>query len=246
MPPENTAAAATRNPAWNRDELILALHLYLQIRPRDIAITDPRLVELSRLLNSLPSARGARGTDFRNPNAVKMKCANFRRFDPLQKSVGLTRGNRLEEVVWNDFAGDPQRLAEVVRAIRQGVKEIGAVGDAGEVSEDFEFAEGRVLTQLHRRRERDPRASSEKKSAVLKTTGRLACEACGFDFQAVYGDLGKGFAECHHRLPLASLTERKTTIKDLAILCANCHRMIHRTRPLASVEDFAASLLRGD
>jgi 5-methylcytosine-specific restriction protein A len=32
---------------------------------------------------------------------------------------------------------------------------------------------------------------------------------------------------------------RKTPLHDLAILCANCHRMIHRTHPMISVEEFA-------
>ena len=243
MPAKEKKAGQGRNPAWSRDELILALHLYLQTRPKDIDLRDPKVIELSRLLNALSASRKSGSEqNFRNPNAIKMKCANFRRFDPDYKGKGLSRGNRLEEVVWNDFANDPVRLEEVVRAIRLGVKEVGSPAGADEGSEDFEFQEGRVLTQLHRRRERDPRASAEKKSAVLKATGRLECEACGFDFARVYGELGKGFAECHHRLPLSALPERKTTIRDLAILCANCHRMIHRTQPLVSVEAFRATL----
>jgi hypothetical protein len=27
-------------------------------------------------------------------------------------------------------------------------------------------------------------------------------------------------------------------LADLAVLCANCHRMIHKTRPLMPVEEF--------
>src|SRR5271168_302046 len=56
-------------------------------------------------------AEGA-GT-FRNPNGVYMKMMNFRRFDPLYRArgkTGLTRGNKLEEAVWNDFASDARRL----------------------------------------------------------------------------------------------------------------------------------------
>jgi 5-methylcytosine-specific restriction protein A len=45
--------------------------------------------------------------------------------------------------------------------------------------------------------------------------------------------------EVHHRRPLAEASGPVTTrIEDLAILCANCHRAIHQTRPLLSVEDF--------
>ena len=84
----------------------------------------------------------------------------------------------------------------------------------------------------------------KKQAAVLQETGKLQCEACGFNFAATYGDLGIGFAECHHRLPLASLGSRTgTRLGDLAILCANCHRMIHKTRPLMSVEEFKSAVV---
>lgn len=51
-----------------------------------------------------------------------------------------------------------------------------------------------------------------------------------------------------HRVPpsppaRALGVERKTRVKDLALLCANCHRAIHAVRPLPTVEEFAAMLL---
>jgi serine/threonine protein kinase len=61
------------------------------------------------------------------------------------------------------------------------------------------------------------------------TLGRLACEACGFDFAQVYGKLGEGFIECHHTKPVSKLRKGdKTKLSDLALVCANCHRMLHR------------------
>jgi 5-methylcytosine-specific restriction protein A len=239
---------AKRNKKWNRDELILALDLYFQARPKHLDDTDPRVIALSKTLNALPSARNAADpTKFRNPNGVAMKCGNFKRFDPLHLNrgrKGLTRGNALEEVVWNEFASNPVRLSAVAEAIRKGASEAstepkGITAAESLTDPDEEFQEGAVLTRLHNRRERDPKASAKKKAAVLQETGRLQCEACGFDFAVAYGELGVGFAECHHRLPLASLGSRTATrLADLAILCANCHRMIHKTRPLMSVEEF--------
>ncbi len=82
------------------------------------------------------------------------------------------------------------------------------------------FVEGEVLTRLHLIRERSTDAVRRKKERVLSETGRLACEACGFDFSEVYGPLGEGFAECHHTQPLANLAgERATRLTDLAIVC---------------------------
>jgi 5-methylcytosine-specific restriction protein A len=243
-----------RNKKWNRDELILALDLYFKARPKNLDKTDTRVIALSKILNGLPSARSALDpTKFRNPNGVAMKCGNYKRFDPRfvnKGQKGLPNGNHLEEVVWNEFASDPVRLAAVAEAIRKGASEASTEPNTtlpteAPIDPDEEFQEGAVLTRLHKRRERDPKASAKKKAAVLQETGRLQCEACRFDFAVAYGELGIGFAECHHRLPLASLGSRmRTRLADLAILCANCHRMIHKTRPLMSVEEFKRVVIR--
>jgi 5-methylcytosine-specific restriction protein A len=68
--------------------------------------------------------------------------------------------------------------------------------------------------------------------------GRLICEVprCGFDFEAVYGELGKHFAHVHHRKQLKS-GERVTKPGDLAIVCANCHAMIHRHGECRQIEE---------
>jgi 5-methylcytosine-specific restriction protein A len=68
--------------------------------------------------------------------------------------------------------------------------------------------------------------------------GRLACEVCNFDFGVVYGELGTGFAECHHKLPLSEGV-RRTRLEDLAIVCSNCHRMLHRRSLSLSIEQLA-------
>jgi predicted HNH restriction endonuclease len=99
-----------------------------------------------------------------------------------------------------------------------------------------EFVEGRLLLVLHKRKERNPKAARRKKQLALATTGRLECEVCGFDFESIYGSLGVGFAECHHRVSLSELSENhRTKLRELAIVCANCHRMLHR-RPYYTLE----------
>jgi 5-methylcytosine-specific restriction enzyme A len=89
----------------------------------------------------------------------------------------------------------------------------------------------------HFRRER--RGSARKKRAVLSEKGRLACEVCAFDFEATYGPLGEALAECHHKRPLTEGV-RQTSLSDLAIVCANCHRMIHRSSPPLAIEELQA------
>ena len=57
------------------------------------------------------------------------------------------------------------------------------------------------------------------------------CMACGFNYEEYYGEIGKGFIEVHHVEPLASVGETETNPRtDLVVLCANCHRMVHRRK----------------
>jgi hypothetical protein len=105
--------------------------------------------------------------------------------------------------------------------------------------ESLSAKEGRRRWVQHFRRERNASIVNAKKAQVLKKTGRLKCEACEFDFRERYGALGENFSEAHHVRPLSTLREgEETKLSDLAILCSNCHRMIHRTKPIMSVADF--------
>jgi len=58
------------------------------------------------------------------------------------------------------------------------------------------------------------------------------CKICGFDFERVYGERGKGFIEIHHTKSLNTLDEEMVIDpkKDLIPVCANCHRIIHREK----------------
>ena len=80
----------------------------------------------------------------------------------------------------------------------------------------------------------------------LHRTGCLKCEVCGFDFAAKYGAHGKNFIEAHHKIPVAKLDGKvKTRIVDLALVCSNCHRMLHFGKSLQTVEGLKALLRRG-
>jgi putative restriction endonuclease len=76
-----------------------------------------------------------------------------------------------------------------------------------------------------------------KAKALFKTKhGRLFCEACKFDFEKKYGSIGNGFIEVHHTIPVSELKRgAKTRIADLALVCSNCHRILHRRRPWLTI-----------
>lgn len=75
------------------------------------------------------------------------------------------------------------------------------------------------------------------RSSRRGSCGWLFCEVQGCGFETVYGALGAGLAEVHHLKLLSELSKSVcTTMADLAIVCANCHRMIHRNNARRSLE----------
>jgi 5-methylcytosine-specific restriction protein A len=65
---------------------------------------------------------------------------------------------------------------------------------------------------------------------------------CAFDFEAAYGGRGREYIEVHHTLPLHASGETKTKLSDLVLLCANCHRMVHRSAPWLTPDALRALL----
>jgi 5-methylcytosine-specific restriction enzyme A len=87
--------------------------------------------------------------------------------------------------------------------------------------------EGRAIRISSTVYERDP----QNRLDAIRIHGHR-CVACGFDFGQAYGERGEGYIEVHHLTPLAEVDENHTVNPetDLAPVCANCHRMIHRRR----------------
>ena len=84
--------------------------------------------------------------------------------------------------------------------------------------------EGKLQTYYGQRYERN----AENRRMAIEIHG-TTCQACGFDFEEVYGERGRNFIEVHHIKPLHVTKETHVNPEtDLVPLCANCHRMIHR------------------
>ncbi len=109
--------------------------------------------------------------------------------------------------------------------------------------EEKEYSEGRIAYRKHKTRERNPKVIKKAKERFMKeNNGRLYCEACGFDFFEVYGERGKDFIEGHHTKPVSELSDGdKTRVEDIAILCSNCHRMVHR-KPILTVDELSRKI----
>lgn len=90
--------------------------------------------------------------------------------------------------------------------------------------------------RIHKEIDRNPALTKD----VKKLHG-YTCRVCGMTFEERYGEIGQGFIEAHHLRSLASIKGEKVAydpIKDFAVLCANCHRMVHRSGILDDMEKF--------
>jgi len=88
------------------------------------------------------------------------------------------------------------------------------------------FQEGGVdeVSAEIKRQKRDPKLREE----AIRTYG-YNCVICNFNFEDAYGDLGAGYVEVHHlELLSANKNERTLTVNDVTVVCANCHRVLHR------------------
>lgn len=78
---------------WTRDELILAINLYIKLPFGKMHNRNPDIKKLAELLG-------------RSPSSVARKLGNFASFDPALKSrgvSGLANASKLDREIWNEF-----------------------------------------------------------------------------------------------------------------------------------------------
>jgi 5-methylcytosine-specific restriction enzyme A len=134
-------------------------------------------------------------------------------------------------------------LHNIVRAYRALTFRGGIEGDAephSDLADEFNLPAQTSITEMrkyiyHRKIERNRTAAANAKKFHGTT-----CQACDLDFVERYGAIGQGFIEAHHLKPIGGLAEgvpvKYDLALDFAVLCANCHRMIHRTENPSDLE----------
>lgn len=95
-----------------------------------------------------------------------------------------------------------------------------------------------MVERKHKARERNSQVVALAKDKFKEKHGRLFCQVCGFYFETEYGDIGKDFIEAHHTIPVSEMKDdHKTKVEDIAMLCSNCHRMVHKKRPWLTINE---------
>jgi 5-methylcytosine-specific restriction protein A len=120
---------------------------------------------------------------------------------------------------------------------RGGVDELEVDADATSGSNKAEKLEDARQRLLHERIERN-----RKLAERAKELHGFICQVCGFNFERFYGSLGREFIIAHHKTPLAKLATSGPVAlspeSDFAVVCANCHAMIHASGAPESFEEF--------
>ena len=170
----------------------------------------------------------------KNDKELLAEIINFR---PFEKAVDFQKdGEYLEKIpkskktnYWRDGVRkiDEDTYNAILYLANLGpVSETKTVLSKGD-NQSFESGiEGKASVYTGTKYERD---QTLRKNAVL--IHGCTCVACGFNFEAFYGEYAKGFIHIHHVEPLFETGEKKVNPEiDLVPLCANCHAVVHRKR----------------
>ncbi len=95
----------------------------------------------------------------------------------------------------------------------------------------YEGAQKQITVNIY---ERD----YEARNKCLEHYG-YTCTICNFNFEEIYGELGKNFIHVHHLKPLSEIKKMYIVnpINDLRPVCPNCHAMLHRGSYVKSIEE---------
>jgi 5-methylcytosine-specific restriction protein A len=217
---------------WTRPELtviVAAMHEAAEGGEWSwIRATTPKAAELSALLRtSMIWADGPADPKFRSVSAIQRKAENLRtaRTGYLGKT---TNGSALDLAVVADYESNPEAVLREAAASTLMLQEGGTAFLPATEDDEILVAEGKAVMRKHLSRERARGLRAKKLESVNKVGIPIACDVCGMNFGKFYGPRGEGYIEVHHIRPLHDSGPVQTALADLALLCANCHRMIHR------------------
>jgi Zn finger protein HypA/HybF involved in hydrogenase expression len=187
------------------------------IRVEDRASTHPykRMVGVVAVADPISSIPKPSDLDFKQPN--RGACCHLYTIKDIRTKDTINEGT-LQQRLWGLFQNRNAALDETFRSIL-----------SNDIDDDEGVEEGayRTAYRLHKYYERNS-AVVKRKKEIAQQQGTLFCEVCGFNFIVRYPQVGTGFIECHHKTPIHNGLIRTTTVNDLALVCSNCHRMLHR------------------
>ncbi|MFZ4604444.1 MAG: HNH endonuclease, partial [Caulobacterales bacterium] len=107
---------------------------------------------------------------------------------------------------------------------------------------------GRAYTLEEARKYRQHRKIERARTDKVKAALGTRCMGCDVSLGEVYGAVADGYIEAHHLKPLSTYGAGERVVldtrRDFAVLCANCHRVIHRMEDASDVQGLRAIIRR--
>jgi hypothetical protein len=152
------------------------------------------------------------------PHQVPVKWASD--FIPVRILLGS------EPLTVKELSTDKLKLLE------QAVKKVALANKQREALEGKDYLAEVVFRSRNRALIQEKKANSD-----------YCCEVCQFNFEETYGVIGCEFIVAHH-LKMIAGGPSKTTLDDVALVCANCHSMIHTKNPPIAIEELRRLVVR--
>ena len=154
------------------------------------------------------------------------------------------RGNKRGKPAWYSFLSAGQRTPDgflwtMYPELAQALEQWGAISNsefciADEIQPKdghWEGAKKTITVNVYER-------SDDARKICIAYHG-LNCSICGFNFKDRYGEMGANYIHVHHLTLISSIGENYQIdpIKDLRLVCPNCHSMLHKKSPPLSIEE---------
>lgn len=225
--------------SYSEGDLIIPALRVIRENSDDINTSDLRKF-LERKLD--PSGDDLKILSGRPDTVFTQKVRNLKSHNTLEK-LGFANYNN---GIWTITEEGVNYLEEIEKQMKEEIKDsLKNQGlDEDELSDEEKdnytgiiIEEGALINKSGERRVR----SSKLRSLVIEkfkdeNEGELFCTVCYFNYKEKYGSLGEGYIELHHKKPIHKMNIEGTqtsidkAIEKVTLLCANCHRMVHRKK----------------
>ena len=174
---------------------------------------------------------------------ISLEMGRYARRIEKKHQITFNKGDKGEDILYELFFNGWhvgtlffwQLREELVEAIEEtGLSEDRIFPEKIPVDEQEKLFEGAKRTLIVNSYERNSKA----RQRCLEANG-LICKVCDFDFEKNYGELGKGYINVHHIIPIHKVGKNYEVdpINDLQPVCPNCHSMLHRIEPPLQIEE---------
>jgi hypothetical protein len=125
---------------WTRDQLLIALRLYMRMPFGRLHGRNPEIIELA-------------GKIGRTPNALAMKACNFASIDPVFRATnrkGLSGASEADRAVWREFRGNTESLAAQAEEAFSRIEPVQASEEIAEIQPPRGATEGESIVRVRR------------------------------------------------------------------------------------------------